>query len=87
VMNVWPFVALFVTSGVTQLLYAASVVFIILIFGIANGRRLGYVIAYPAAALLFTYILWRSALLALTRGSIEWRGTAYPLADMRKNRI
>jgi glycosyltransferase involved in cell wall biosynthesis len=86
-MNVWPFVALLITDGVTRVLYAACALFIIAIFGVVNGPRLGYVIAYPAAALLFTYILWRSALLAVSRGTVGWRGTEYPLAEMRKNRI
>ena len=86
-MNVWPFVAIFVTDGLSRTLYAAAAVGIVLIFGVVNGPKLGYVVAYPAAALLFTYILWRSALLAVTRGTIEWRSTVYPLAAMKNNRI
>jgi hypothetical protein len=39
------------------------------------------------AALLFAYIIWRSALIAILSGTITWRGTAYPLADMRANRV
>jgi glycosyltransferase involved in cell wall biosynthesis len=87
VMNVWPTLAIFVTEGPTRLFYGASVTLTILIFWIVNPTRLGYVVAYPAAALLFAYIMWRSALLAVTRGTIAWRGTNYPLAAMRKNRI
>jgi hypothetical protein len=52
-----------------------------------GGARLRYVLAFPAAALLFAYIMWRSALLAVIRGSVTWRGTAYPLAQMRANRV
>jgi hypothetical protein len=47
----------------------------------------GYVLAFPAASLLFAYIIWRSALLAVMRGTVTWRGTAYPLARMRANRV
>jgi hypothetical protein len=46
-----------------------------------------YVLAFPAAALLFIYIMWRSALIAITRGTIGWRGTEYPLSQMRANRV
>ena len=86
-MNVWPFIGLLVTGGLSRMLYAASVLFIVLIFWTVNGRRVAYVVGFPAAAVLFAYIMWRSALVAVTRGSIEWRGTEYPLAAMRANRI
>jgi len=89
-MDVWPFLALFATHGVTRALNGASVVLIVFIFGTSaryNGTRLAYVLAFPAAALLFAYIIWRSALLAVIRGRVTWRGTAYPLAQLRANRI
>jgi hypothetical protein len=73
--NVWPFLAVFATHGVTKALNGVSVL------------RFGYVLAFPAAALLFAYIMWRAALLAVIRGSVTWRGTAYPLAKMRANRV
>lgn len=37
----------------------------------------------PIGTLVSLYIFWRSALLALTRGSVEWRGTRYPLDDLK----
>lgn len=88
--NVWPFVALFATGGLTRALNGVSVLFIVLIFWTSaryGGARLAYVVAFPAAALLFAYIIWRSALLAVIRGTVTWRGTAYPLAQMRANRV
>jgi hypothetical protein len=45
------------------------------------------VLGFPAAALLFIYIMWRSALIAVISGTITWRGTAYPLSQMRANRV
>ena len=91
--NVWPFIALVATHGVTQALNGLSALLIVLIFwtsaryGGYGGTRLLYVIAFPAAALLFIYIIWRSALLAVIRGTVMWRGTAYPLAQMRANKV
>jgi glycosyltransferase involved in cell wall biosynthesis len=86
-MDVWPFVALFLTSGVTRALNAVSVLLIALVFWIVNGNRVAYAAAFPAAALLFIYIMWRSALIAVTTGAITWRGTRYPLSQMRANRV
>jgi glycosyltransferase involved in cell wall biosynthesis len=89
-MNVWPVVALLTTHGVTRAFNGVSVVLIVLLFWTSTGfaaRRLGYVLGYPAAVLLFVYIMWRSALVAVVRGTVTWRGTAYPLAQMRANRI
>jgi hypothetical protein len=89
-INVWPFIGLVTSHGLTRAFHGASVVFIVLLFwtstGFARGR-LGYVVAYPAAALLFAYVMWRSALIATIRGTVTWRGTAYPLAQLRANRI
>jgi glycosyltransferase involved in cell wall biosynthesis len=89
-MNVWPFVAIAVTNGPTRILNAMSAVLIVLMFAISaryNGTRLIYVVAYPLASVLFAYIIWRSALIAVSSGTITWRGTAYPLAEMRANRV
>lgn len=89
-LNVWPFVALWTTHGVTRALNGVCVMLIVLLFWTSTGyagARLGYVLAYPAAVLLFVYIMWRSALVAVIRGTVTWRGTAYPLAQMRANRV
>lgn len=37
----------------------------------------------PLATLISLYMCWRSALLALSRGTVSWRGTEYPLAELR----
>ena len=86
-MDVWPVAALFLTSGTTRVLNAISVLLLVLVFWTVNGRRVAYVLGFPAAALLFIYIMWRSALIAVLSGKITWRGTAYPLSQMRANRI
>jgi hypothetical protein len=44
-------------------------------------------LAYPFTVALLVLIMWRSAVLALVRGGIEWRGTHYPLSALRRNRI
>ena len=87
-VNAWPFAAVFVTEGAVRALYAATLLLIVLIFWVANRTCMHYVIACPAAAVLFTYIMWRrSALCAVTSGTVTWRGTEYPLEVMRTNKV
>jgi cellulose synthase/poly-beta-1,6-N-acetylglucosamine synthase-like glycosyltransferase len=88
--TVWPFAGLFVTTGWTRWLNGVSAVLVVCLFWTSarfNGGRPWQAIAFPMAALLFSYVIWRSALLAVTRGTVTWRGTAYPLARMRANRV
>jgi glycosyltransferase involved in cell wall biosynthesis len=86
-MDVWPFAALFLTSGATFALNGVCVLLIVLVFRTVNRTRLAYVVAFPVAAVLFIYIMWRSAAIAIATGTITWRGTAYPLSRMRANRV
>ncbi len=44
-----------------------------------------YAILFPAATILVLYSLIRSMVITLTRGGVTWRGTFYPLAELRKN--
>lgn len=44
-----------------------------------------YVFLFPAGAAMFLYSLLRSALTTLRAGGVTWRGTFYPLGDLRKN--
>lgn len=39
--------------------------------------------AHPLAGTLFVIILWRSAICAWIEGGVRWRGTLYPLKDLR----
>ncbi len=88
--NVWPFVAVFITAGLTRLLYAGTVLLILVVCGGGIGEGGGkpwHAVGFPFAALFFLFVLWRSTLKALRNGGIEWRGTHYPLAQLKANRI
>jgi len=89
-LNVWPFFGLFLTHGITRILNAVAVLLIILICWDSarfhNSRR-WYGIGFPISTLLFVYILWRSMLLTFINNGIRWRGTHYPLAELRANKV
>ena len=55
----------------------------------SGARSLGqsglYSLALPLSSLLFAYIMLRATAITLWRGGIEWRGTFYPLAALRRN--
>lgn len=88
--NVWPFLAVFLTTGTTRLINLAICLLILLLCAVnapLAGVRRWYGIGFPVASLLFLYILWRSTLLILWTGGIEWRGTRYPLAELKANKV
>jgi len=87
---VWPWIAVFVTHGWTRAAYAAVVALTLLLFaGAAREQRvpvwLGVMV--PLASLLFITVIWNATLYALIHRGIEWRGTHYPLDELRANRV
>jgi len=38
-------------------------------------------------ALLFQYIVWRATLKTLWNDGIDWRGTHYPLQELKANKV
>ncbi|MGI9190406.1 MAG: glycosyltransferase [Longimicrobiaceae bacterium] len=83
---VWPFVAVWTLSGVARALNLALVLFLLGLYAVsarAQGGNPALAPAFPLAALLFLYVLWRSTTLTLWRRGVDWRGTFYPLAELR----
>ena len=83
-----PFIAIPFSSGASRVFYLGAAAAQIATFAVCNrflGRRVfSLAIAYPVCALLFSYVLARSALLALARGGIYWRGTFYSLSLLER---
>ncbi len=47
--------------------------------------RLAYVLTFPAGAILFLFALARSISRTILEQGVTWRGTFYPLAELRKH--
>lgn len=87
---VWPFVALVTTGGGAWTLYAVTCGVILGSYA-AIARLLDaprwYALGLPVMALVFVGILWRATFITLRDGGINWRGTRYPLAALKSNRV
>jgi glycosyltransferase involved in cell wall biosynthesis len=86
-MNVAPFVGVIFAHGWVRILAGIAVL-------IALGFHVGmdvvarvsplYALTHPLGAVLFSYMLLRSTVVTLWRGGVEWRGTFYPLEELRR---
>lgn len=90
VFFIGPIVALFFFTGWSQWLCAASVVMMIAV-AVDNQRFDGgtpwHGLFFPLGLLVLDYSLLRSMIVTLWTGGITWRGTHYPLAHLKANRL
>ena len=90
VFFVWPFAALAVTTGAALALNAAACAVLLATY-VATAHLVGaprwYAVGFPLMALIFVAILWRATFITLRDGGITWRGTRYPLAALKANRV
>ncbi|MBV9773390.1 MAG: glycosyltransferase [Gemmatimonadetes bacterium] len=87
---VFPWIAVFVTTGATQLLFGVAVLATFVMYaGAAREQRVSplYGVSFPLTSLIFLYIVWRAALVTLANDGIDWRGTHYPLEELRANQV
>jgi glycosyltransferase involved in cell wall biosynthesis len=89
-ISVLPFLAVLLTRGWAQLLAGVAVASAVLLQ--AWAARLArvsplYGLTHPFGALLISYMAARSAYLTLRQGGIYWRGTFYPLEELRRGAV
>ena len=46
-----------------------------------------YFVLHPVSTALFVYTMLRSTFLTLARGGVMWRGTFYPLEELKKEMV
>jgi glycosyltransferase involved in cell wall biosynthesis len=89
-LNFGPFLGLWLAHGWARLPFAVALVSLFLIY-VGIWRRSSvppyYFLLHPASAALFIYTLLRSMVLTLWNNGIEWRGTKYPLEELRKGMV
>jgi glycosyltransferase involved in cell wall biosynthesis len=87
-LHLGPWLGTALATGWARAGYAMALASLIAVY-VGMGRRtgigIGYVLLQPVATLLMVYTILRSTALTLGRGGVVWRGTFYPLAELKKN--
>lgn len=88
ITNVLPFVTIFSGDKTVALLSFGNIVlcgilYVIVIKKITLSSPFMFLV-FPITALLFVYSIIRASLLTFMRGGIVWRGTTYPLSELRE---
>jgi glycosyltransferase involved in cell wall biosynthesis len=90
VMSVLPFLGLFFASGWARGCAGISAGFAVLVQAVmiwpTDASPL-YGFTHPLGALIFCWMLLRSAIATLWRGGVVWRETFYPLEELRKGMV
>lgn len=89
-LNLGPFVGVWLAHGWARVPYAIALGSMFLIY-IGMSRRSSvppyYFLLHPVSSTLFIYTLLRSMFLTLWNDGIMWRGTKYPLEELRKGLV
>jgi glycosyltransferase involved in cell wall biosynthesis len=89
-LNLGPFLGVWLAHGWARLPYAIALVSL---FGIYYGMSgmsavpAYYFFLHPVSTSLFMYTLLRSMIQTLANGGVVWRGTKYPLEELRKGMV
>jgi len=86
-LNVAPFIAVFAGHGWIRIFATLAVaVAVTLHVGVDITMRVSplYALTHPLGAVIFCYMLLRSTVVTLWRGGVVWRGTFYPLEELRR---
>src|SRR5580693_6087268 len=86
-LNVVPFYAVFAGHGWIRLFSAIAVVAALCMHGsvdVVNRVSPLYALTHPIGAILFCYMIVRSVAVTLWQGGVTWRGTFYPLKELKR---
>jgi glycosyltransferase involved in cell wall biosynthesis len=89
-INIMPFFGVFLAQGWARLPYVVALACLFfLYFGMSlfSDVRPWYFLLHPLGTLLFIYTMLRSMFFALRNQGVEWRGTMYPLDELRRGLV
>ena len=89
-LNLWAFVGVLLAHGWARVPYAVALAAIFAIYyGMSAKSDIApyYFFLHPVSTSLFMYTLLRSMIHTLWNDGIVWRGTKYPLAELRKGMV
>src|SRR5690349_13670625 len=89
-LNYGPFLGLWLAPGWARAPYGIALVSMLLIYiGISwrSAVPAYYFLLHPVSTTLFIYTLLRSMILTLWNDGIVWRGTKYPLEELRRGLV
>ena len=89
-INIMPFAGVLLAHGWARIPYAIALACLFfLYFGMSlfSDVRPWYVLLHPLGTLLFIYTMLRSMAFALRNHGVEWRGTMYPLDELRRGLV
>jgi glycosyltransferase involved in cell wall biosynthesis len=86
-LHLGPWLGTAFATGLARAGYALSLGCLVMVYA-GMGRRtkisIGYVLLHPVASVLMVYTMLLSSVLTLVRGGVMWRGTFYPLEELRR---
>jgi cellulose synthase/poly-beta-1,6-N-acetylglucosamine synthase-like glycosyltransferase len=89
-LNLMPFVGVWLAHGWARLPYAVALLSMYLIyFGMSAMSSVPsyYFFLHPVSTLLFVYTMLRSMMVTLWHGGVTWRGTKYPLEELKRGLV
>ena len=89
-LNLMPFSGVVLAHGWARLGYAIALFSMFSIYvGMSTKSDIPpyYFVLHPVSTALFTYTMLRSTFLTLQREGITWRGTFYPLEELRRGMV
>lgn len=86
VYQLGPWAGIVLAPGITKVGFAVAIFSIALLYW-RMGRQFGlspwFFLTHPLSTIMFIYTLLNSAVSSLVHGGVVWRGTTYPLEEIR----
>jgi glycosyltransferase involved in cell wall biosynthesis len=89
-LNLMPFAGILLAHGWARVGYGVALFSMFSIYvGMSQKSDIPpyYFVLHPVSTVLFVYTMLRSTFLTLARGGVLWRGTFYPLDELKKEMV